>query len=233
MTEKGRGSPGRAFREEELVPLSALQHLVFCERQFALIHVEGQWAENRFTAEGRSLHERADEGRSESRGDLRIARGVSLRCHRLGLVGKADVVELHRVTEEDPTAGAAVPGLEGRWVPFPVEYKRGKPKSHQADRVQLCAQALCLEEMLGTEVPEGALFYGKTRRREDVAFDAELRETTEHAAARVHELLAAGETPSAERQPKCRRCSLLDVCRPADIGRSVERYLDRLLEVPP
>lgn len=231
MMEKGIGSPGRTFREEDLIPLSALQHLVFCERQFALIHVEGQWAENRFTAEGRSLHERPDEGRSETRGDLRTARGVSLRNHRLGLVGKADVVELHRVKEGEE--GAEVPGLEGRWVPFPVEYKRGKPKSHQADRVQLCAQALCLEEMLGAEVPEGALFYGKTRRREDVAFDAELRQLTEEAATRVHELLAAGETPPAQRQPKCRRCSLLDVCRPADIGRSVERYLARKLEGSP
>lgn len=206
-------------------PLSALQHLVFCERQCALIHVEGLWVENPLTAEGRALHEATDSGLPESRGDVRIARSLPLRSHRLGLVGKADVVELHRTGDD----GARLPGLPGRWRPFPVEYKRGRPKSHDADRVQLCAQALCLEEMLGVVVPRGALFYGKTRRREEVAFDAELRETTERAAAQVHELLASGVTPPAVLEPKCKRCSLRPLCRPDAAGRSVRDYLHRAL----
>ncbi|HMB52207.1 MAG TPA: CRISPR-associated protein Cas4 [Thermoanaerobaculia bacterium] len=166
----------------EPLPLSALQHLVFCERQFALIHVERQWADNPLTVDGKALHEQADAGGSETRGDVRILRGLALRCERLALVGKADVVELHRTGGGD---GARLPGADGCWRPFPVEYKRGRPKLHDADRVQLCAQAFCLEEMLAVPVPAGALFYGKTRRREEVAFDPALRQRTETAAARA------------------------------------------------
>lgn len=210
---------------DEPVPLSALQHFVFCERQCALIHIEGLWVENPLTAEGRALHETSDSGTVEVRGDLRVTRSLHLRCYRLGLVGRADVVELHRVE----AGGGRVPGLAGLWRPFPVEYKRGRPKSHDADRVQLCAQAFCLEEMLEVEIPAGALFYGKTRRRQDVAFDAALRRQTEAAAARLHAMLAAGVTPAATLEPKCRRCSLRPQCRPDAVGRSVEEYLARVL----
>ena len=209
---------------DEPAPVSALQRLVFCERQCALAHIEGLWVENPLTLEGRALHETADLGATESRGDVRIARSLPLRNHRLGLVGRADVVELHR--DDD---GASLPGLPGRWRPFPVEYKRGRPKSHDADRVQLCAQALCLEEMLGVAVPCGALYYGKTRRREEVSFDTDLRESTERAAARVHELLDSGTTPPAVLEPKCKRCSLRPLCRPDAAGRSVSDYLHRAL----
>jgi CRISPR-associated exonuclease Cas4 len=208
------------------LPLSALQHLVFCERQFALIHVERQWADNPLTVDGKALHEQADAGGRETRGDVRILRGLALRCERLALVGKADVVELHRTGGEQ---GVRLPGADGRWRPFPVEYKRGRPKSHDADRVQLCAQALCLEEMLAVPVPAGALFYGQTRRREEVVFEPVLRARTEAAAARAHELLARGHTPAAEPAPKCRRCSLRALCRPEAAGRSVADYLRRAL----
>ena len=150
------------YSEDELLPLSALQHLLFCERQCALIHIEQAWSENLFTAEGRIMHERVDSGGRESRGAVRLAYGLALHSFRLGLAGKADVVEFHR-------DGA------GNWQPFPVEHKRGRAKKENWDRVQLCAQAICLEEMLGTAVPAGALFYGKSRRRQDVVFDAELR----------------------------------------------------------
>lgn len=210
---------------DELVPLSALQHLVFCERQCALIHLEQQWQENPLTFEGRQMHQRVDDAAGESRRDLRILRGLPLVHRGLGLAGRADVVELHR-----DAAGACVPGLRGRWRPFPVEYKRGRPKAHDADRVQLCAQALCLEEMWQATVPQGALFYGKTRRREDVAFDAALRASTERCARRVHEILASGVTPRARREKKCDRCSLLERCRPEAIGRSTARYLAAILE---
>jgi len=215
------------FQEDDLRPLSALQHLVFCERQCALIHLEQVWVENRFTAEGRLLHERVDHDKGESRGDLRIARGLPLRSFRLGLTGKADVVEFHRV--DDP-GGVPLADAPGRWQPYPVEYKRGKPKLHRADEVQLCAQALCLEEMLTTTVPEGALYYGQRRRRQVVPFDDDLRKLTEDTARRFHEMLAAGRTPVAVRQPKCKECSLLDVCLPDAPHASARSYLADLLE---
>jgi CRISPR-associated exonuclease Cas4 len=206
------------FAEDDLLPLSALQHLLFCERQCALIHVEQQWADNRLTVEGTHLHRKADTAPGESRGDLRIARSVPLRSLRLGLIGKADVVEHHRIA--------------GAWRPFPVEYKRGRPKSHRADEVQLCAQALCLEEMLDLSIPAGALFYGETRRRQDVPFDTELRALTENSARRLHELVRSGATPRAVREPKCDSCSLVQLCMPdpANSRRSARRYLERALD---
>jgi CRISPR-associated exonuclease Cas4 len=227
------------FDEDDLVPLSALQHLLFCERQCALIHLENQWAENKFTALGEHLHERAHkEGFVESRGSIRIARGVRLRSLRLGLAGKADVIEFHRLDAEaddetpsaiessQPGQGVSLPDAPGLWRPFPVEYKRGRPKRNRCDEVQLCAQALCLEEMLGVAVPAGALFYGATRRRFDVAVDAMLRSETESAAARLHTLMASGVTPRAVKEPKCDNCSLLAICMPGGTGpaRSAARY---------
>lgn len=211
------------YDEDDLLPLSAVQHLLFCERQCALIHVEQQWEENLYTAQGRIMHERVDAGRSESRGKVRIASGLPLRSLRLGLVGKADVVEFHR---EEGEAGRSRASSVG-WRPFPVEYKRGRPKKEHWDKVQLCAQAICLEEMLGIEVPRGALFYGKTRRRVDVFFDLDLRRETEEAAQRLHELIASGETPPARYDENCEACSFVSLCLPkATTGRrTVARYL--------
>ena len=208
------------FGEEQLLPISALQHLLFCERQCALIHIEGLWAENRLTVEGRHLHENAHEGPDETRDGVRIVRGLPLRSLRLGLVGKADVVEFR--SHESAAALSK---------PFPVEYKRGRPKRHDADRVQLCAQALCLEEMLGVAVPAGALFYGRTRRRFDVSLDEALRRLTEETAQRLHALIAAGRTPRAVREPKCDSCSLLNLCLPDALRPrlSATRYVERNL----
>lgn len=201
------------FTEDDLLPLSGLQHLVYCERQAALIHLENVWAENRFTAEGKILHERADEAPGETRGTLRIARGLALRSLRLGLSGRADIVEFHA---EGAPGGARV---------LPVEYKRGRPKLHDADRVQLCAQALCLEEMLGVDIVEGALYYGQPRRREIVPFDLPLRERTEQAARRFRELLAERVTPPPVNDARCDACSLKDACLPSTRGHSARRYL--------
>ncbi len=187
-------------RSDDLVMLSALQHYVYCPRQCALIHIEQAWSENRFTAEGRIMHDKVDTADRESRGNVRIEYGVSMRSLRLGLIGKADVVEFHK--------------RGNRWMPFPVEYKRGKPKIDDCDKVQLCAQAICLEEMLNVEIPEGALFYGQTRRREDVFFDRELRMETEDAARKVHELIDTGITPKHEYSKKCKKCSLYELCMP-------------------
>ena len=154
------------FSEDDLLPISALQHLLFCERRAFLVHVERVWQENVSTVEGHQLHDRTHEAGTESRGDIRIARGLRLRSLTLGLSGMADVVEFHRVA--DGEAGAELPRTRGRWRPFPVEYKRGILRHEQAYEVQLCAQAMCLEEMLGTAVPAGSLFYGLSRRRQDV-----------------------------------------------------------------
>lgn len=220
------------YTEEDLLPLSALQHLVFCERQCALIHLEQVWEDNPLTVQGTQLHEKVDGGSGETRGDLRIARGLPLRSFRLGLAGRADAVEMRR--QEPGGPGAEVPGLPpGPWRPFPVEYKRGQPKSHRADEIQLCAQALCLEEMLATPVPAGALFYGETRRREDVPFDPELRRLTEEAAARLHRLVASGVTPPPVREPKCDRCSLIGICLPGAPRASARAYLDAVLASAP
>lgn len=184
---------------EDPLPLSALQHYLFCPRQCALIHVEAQWAENRFTAEGHLLHDRVDQGGKTTRDGVRTVRSVPLRCRRLGLTGIADVVELHGANQQ----------------PYPVEYKRGKLKAHRADEVQLCAQALCLEEMFGGEVPEGALFYGEIRRRTVVPFDTELRTLTECIAKAARAMIRSGTTPPPDYVPrKCTQCSLIDLCQP-------------------
>ncbi|MFE1598067.1 CRISPR-associated protein Cas4 [Methylobacterium sp. ID0610] len=189
--------------EDTLIPLSALQHFLFCPRQCALIHLEDLWAEDVATAEGRILHERVDAGGTEGRAGVRVARGLALRSLALGVAGRADAVEFRGRTPR----------------PVPVEYKRGKPKTHRADEVQLCAQAICLEEMFGTPVPEGALFYGETRRRQGVAFDAELRALTAEVAAGARAMIAGGTTPPPRRTPGCRRCSLQDLCQPGRLER--------------
>ena len=208
------------YTEEDLLPLSALQHLLFCQRQCALIHVEQAWGENLFTAQGRIMHERVDGGGRESRGKVKLAFGLPLHSFRLGLVGKADAVEFH---QDDA----------GDWHPFPVEHKLGRPKKADWDKVQLCAQALCLEEMLGCSITSGALFYGKTRRRQDVVFDPGLRRQVEDASARLHKLVRAGRTPSARYEKKCDSCSLVNLCMPkvAGAGKKVEGYLSRMLAV--
>ena len=206
------------FSEDDLLPISALQHLLFCDRQCALIHLEQVWEENVLTVKGRQLHERADSGRNDRRDGVRAVRSLPLRSLHWGLIGKADVVEFH----DDP--GRASPRC------FPVEYKRGKPKPHDADRVQLCAQAMCLEEMLGRPVAGGALFYGKTRRRVGVDFDAGLRATTESTIGRLRDMIDSRVTPPAVyEKAKCERCSLVNLCLP---GTSVRRsgaaaYLER------
>lgn len=213
--------------EADLLPLSGLQHLAFCERQCALIHLEGQWAENVFTAEGKLLHERVDSGEDETRGDVRIARGVPVRSLRLGITGKLDVLELRRSSAAREVEATRFPGFDGLWQPVPVEYKRGKPKFIDCDRVQLCAQAICLEEMLGVRIAQGIVFYGQPRRRFDVELDHEIRERTEQCAARFHEIMMSGRTPIVHRQRKCRSCSLLDICKPPSrrVSRSAADYL--------
>jgi CRISPR-associated exonuclease Cas4 len=207
--------------QEDFIQLSALQHFAFCPRQCALIHIEQVWDENRLTAEGRIMHEKVHEQNRESRGNIRIEYGVPLRSFKLGLSGKADVVEFHRIDKNS-------------WQPFPVEYKRGKPKLDHCDAIQLCAQAMCLEEMMSIPVPEGAIFYGRTRRRFDVAFDESLRRETEEIAQKTHQLIASGRTPPPIYEKRCESCSLIKECLPKTIVKktSVKRYLTRMIETP-
>jgi len=208
-----------SYSEDDFIMVSALQHFMFCRRQCALIHIEQIWAENRLTAEGRIMHDKVHEEGSESRGNVRIERALPLRSLRLGLTGVADVVEFHRQ-------------LDGSWQPFPVEYKRGKPKPDDCDMVQLCAQAMCLEEMLGVSIAEGAIFYGKTRRRLDVAFHERLRSETEAIAGQVHALIDGGITPAPVYEKKCDSCSLFEICLPKTVEKlnSVENYLKHALD---
>ena len=216
-----------SFSEDDLLPISGLQHLQFCERQWGLIHIEQQWEENRLTAEGRILHERVHEAGTEARPGVVIARGLHLQSLRLGLTGQADVVEFH-----ESAAGVGLPGRKGWWRPFPVEYKRGRPKADSCDDVQLCAQALCLEEMFGTVIAVGALFYGLSRRRTEIRFDDDLRARTGELARRMHELYSLRVTPPAVYAKKCERCSLYDRCLPRTTSRrtAVERYMASALK---
>lgn len=206
------------YAESDLLPLSALQHFLYCPRQCALIHLEQSWVENRYTAEGRVLHERVDQGGENDWGEVRVTYSLAIRSLVLGISGKADVVEFHRSGD----------GVE---IPHPVEYKRGRSKKDDMDRVQLCAQGLCLEEMTGQSVAEGALFYGKTRRRERVVFGDALRKLTRDTAAALHALVQKGKTPSASYvAQRCDPCSFIDVCMPKTMGKrkSAKAWIDRM-----
>ncbi|APR04314.1 CRISPR-associated protein Cas4 [Thauera chlorobenzoica] len=205
--------------EDDPIPISALQHFLYCPRQCALIHVERLWAENRHTAEGRLLHDRADKPMVERRHGVRTVTAMPLSNAELGIAGVADAVEFHS-------------GDEGE-CPYPVEYKRGRPKAHRADEVQLCAQALCLEAMFGVKVVEGALFYGTPRRRQVVVFDDALRSLTLAVIRDTRVMIDAGRTPTATYDVgRCDACSLIDLCQPRLLARAagVEGWLRRQLK---
>lgn len=208
------------YSEDDFLQLSALQHFVFCPRQCALSYIEQVWEENLLTAEGGIMHKRCHEEESQTRNGVRIERGLRLFSRRLGLVGMADVVEFSK-----PRAGEKA-------VPFPVEYKHGKPKTNNCDKIQLCGQAICLEEMMDISVPCGAIFYGKTRHRIDVVFDAALRQETEDASNRLHEFIRLGVTPKPEYSKKCESCSLIAICMPKVLSQnySVNKYLKEAVQ---
>jgi CRISPR-associated exonuclease Cas4 len=221
------------YIEDELVPLSALQHLLYCERRAALVHVEQAWADNVYTIEGSHMHDRADQAGTERRGNLLICRGLHIRSMRLGLSCRADVVEFHLITAPNsPPEGVRLPGYDGLWAPFPVEYKRGRLRHESGYEVQLCAQAMCLEETFGAQaIPRGALFFGETHRRLEVTLDSKLRELTAQSAKRLHELINSGVTPKAAKSAKCDKCSLVETCMPELAARrqSAKLYLRRIL----
>lgn len=210
------------YDEASYLLLSGLQHFAFCRRQWALIHIENLWAENLRTTEGHILHERAhDASLRERRGDLITVRGVSFSSPALGVSGQCDVLEYHA-----GPSGIPLPYADGTWQPYPVEYKRGKAKDNPADRLQLCGQAMCLEEMLCCDIPEGALFYGETRRRETVCFDAELRQQVKDCLEEMHALFRRGHTPKVKPSKACNACSLKELCLPKlSKTRSVAGYI--------
>lgn len=212
------------YAEEDYLKLSGIQHFVFCRRQWALIHLEQQWAENYRTTDGNIMHRNVhDSEYNESRGDIIITRGMAVASAVLGISGECDVVEFHW----DP-AGVSLNGRDGRYRVVPVEYKRGKPKENDSDIMQLAAQAVCLEEMLCCEIPEGFLFYGETRRRQRVEFTPELRRRLIGITEEMHELIRRGHTPAAKRSRSCNACSLKELCVPALEKRSASSYIKEM-----
>ena len=213
--------------EEDWLQLSGLQHFAFCRRQWALIHIENQWAENFRTVDGHLMHERVhDQEFRESRGDRLTVRGLAIHSAQLGISGQCDAVEFQR----DPD-GISLRDREGVWQPYPVEYKRGKPKEDNADELQLCAQAMCLEEMLCCTVPEGALYYGEPRRRTVVQFTPELRQQVQDSLTEMHQLYQRRYTPKVKPSKACSACSLKDLCLPKLMSRKkVADYLSAAME---
>jgi len=201
---------GNGYKEEDFLLLSGIQHFVFCKRQWALIHIEQQWQDNLRTVEGEILHEKThDNTIKESRGDLIISRGMGVFSTSLGLTGACDVVEFHRSTE-----GINIFGRDGTFKPIPIEYKKGKPKEDESDVLQLCAQAICLEEMLLCEIPEAFLFYGETRRRLKIVLDEALRDRVKAITKEMHELYDRRYTPKVKPSKSCKACSLTEICIP-------------------
>lgn len=205
-----------AVDEEDWLQLSGLQHFAYCRRQWALITLENQWAENLRTTEGHLMHERAhDEALREKRGSTLVVRGLAVHSREMGVSGQCDVVEFRRSPN-----GVMLTGEEGRWAPTPVEYKRGSPKPHDADRLQLCCQAMCLEEMLLCEpIRQAYLYYGETAHREIVALDGDLRDTVRSSLAEMHAMVLRRHTPKVKPNKGCNACSLKEVCLPALMGR--------------
>ncbi len=222
------------YQDDELVMISALQHYLFCPRQCALIHLEQQWQENYLTAAGRLMHERVDRRESSTRRDIHYASGLRIFSQKYGLVGIADMVEFQQAENEYDDNGkrVAIPlkGLSLFWKPFPVEYKRGSPKVNEVDQIQLCAQAICIEEMLNVEIAEGALFYGQTRHREYINFSDELRKKVLDVSDKIHMMFQEEKTPPPHYCKSCQACSLKDLCIPEQNRKTVDIWLDSQIE---
>jgi len=215
------------YIEENYLMISGIQHFAFCRRQWALIHIEQQWAENYRTTDGRIMHSNAhDSGFREKRGDVIITRSMRVSSAELGVSGECDVVEFHKSSE-----GIEINSLDGKYKIVPIEYKRGQPKDNACDELQLCAQALCLEEMLCCEINEAYLFYGETRRRYTVIIDEVLREKTKSMINEMHQLYSRQHTPKVKRNKSCNACSLKDICLPVlNNNRSAAEYIMQTLK---
>lgn len=215
------------YSEDDFVPISGLQHLLFCERRAALVFIENQWKDNVFTIEGTIDHERVDSGIFETRGDIRYSTGLRICSFNLGIIGRADMVEFLR--DDEYEYGVELDELEGKWKVRPVEYKRGVTREEIEYEVQLCAQTLCFEEMLKTKITSGYIYYANSNRRHEVVFDEDLRNRTELAILRLHELISQKIVPKAQYEKKCRACSMYDICMPKISNRSVNEYIKSCL----
>ena len=218
------------YDEDDLLLLSGIQHFAYCPRQWALIHIEQQWNDSLSTIEGKQLHERVDNPYFfEARGDILIARSVPISSYKLGFYGISDVIEFHAVKQN----GLVLLDHPGLWMPVPIEYKRGRPKEDIFDEIQLCAQAMCIEEMLYVEIKHGYIFYGKTKHRYKVLFKSILRHRVENLSSQMHKLFYEGITPSANKKSEdCKYCSLVNICLPK-LGKKklkVESYVTKYLE---
>lgn len=214
------------YDDDDFLALSGIQHFAFCQRQWALIHIERIWADNLLTVRGEIMHDRAhDEELRERRGDVLIVRGLTVRSARLGVWGKCDVVEFHK-----DRAGHPLFGEDGLWKALPVEYKHGKTKTNDADRLQLCAQAMCLEEMLASDIEYGCLFYGSSHSRERVDFDERLRSDVKSAFNKMHQLFSWHYIPKVKQFPACRSCSLFEACIPKTANRTASAYIERYVK---
>ena len=211
------------YSEDEFLQLSGLQHFLFCRRQWALIHIENAWQDNYFTVKGELMHTRThNEQLTERRGNIIITRAMRIFSASLGTAGQCDVLEFH-----SDSTGVKINGWDGKWLPFPVEYKVGKQKADRCDEAQLCAQSMCLEDMLCCHIPEGALFYGETKRRTKVVFDDELKDLVRRSFAEMHELFEKNHTPRVKTTKACKICSLREICLPSLMkGNSVSTYLE-------
>ena len=210
------------YDEEDFLQLSGIQHFAFCRRQWALIHVEKLWAENFRTTDGALMHEKVhDPEQKESRGDRCVMRSVSVHSRTLGLSGQCDVVEFRKSAD-----GVPLNEKQGFWMPYPVEYKRGEPKENDCDALQLCAQAMCLEQMLCCKIEEGALYYGQTKRRQVVPLTADLRKRVEEMAEEMHAYARRGYTPKVKPTKGCNACSMKELCMPKLLrNKSAAAYL--------
>lgn len=216
------------YAEDDYLMLSGIQHFAICRRQWGMIHIEQQWAENYRTTAGELMHKKAhDEGLFEKRGNLLIVRGLRISSHELGVSGQCDVVEFHQNEN-----GVELFGYDGKWKPIPIEYKRGKPKENNADQLQLCAQAICLEEMFQTIILDGYLYYGENRRRSHVDFTDELRETVKKMTKEMHDLFQRGHTPNVRPSKQCKACSLENLCIPKlQKAVKVREYIEQAIQV--
>lgn len=216
------------YAEDDYLMLSGIQHFAFCRRQWGMIHIEQQWAENYRTTAGELMHKKAhDEGSFEKRGNLLIVRGLHISSHELGVSGQCDVVEFHQNEN-----GVELFGYDGKWKPIPIEYKRGKPKENNADQLQLCAQAICLEEMFQMIILDGYLYYGENRRRSHVDFTDELRDTVKKMTKEMHDLFQRGHTPNVRPSKQCKACSLENLCIPKlQKAVKVREYIEQAIQV--
>jgi len=216
------------YEPDDLLSISGIQHFLFCRRQWALIEIEKQWEENVFTVEGALLHKRVDDPfeRQSSTG-LIVSRAVPVRSFTLGLTGVCDVIEFHQSAD-----GVCLPGHSGNWLPVLIEHKRGQPKDDRFDEAQLCAQAMCLEEMLSVNIQDSYLYYGQIRHRKKVELDQDLRELIIQSSSEMHQYYSKGYTPKAKYKKECKSCSLVDICIPTIVSetKSVNRYLNHFLQ---